>query len=476
MNCIKKFIKKNHVASSFIIYFIGTVLLQGINFITTPIFTRILSTNEYGITSIFNTWVAIFAVFIGCQVTGSIATARVHKSAEQLDNYMKSIMVLSLIGAAIISSLCILFRYRLTTLLQIDVKLIPHLLIQAYGTSCAILYSTYTIQTKKPKKNVIFSIIVTMCTVVLSLILILSFQQNKYLGKIYSGTFIYIFVIIYISKRFIYNQKTKIDLLDWKYCLVLGAPLIIHLLSNIVIGQSDRVFIKNMLGNEKAAIYSVSYSIGSLGMIFADVCNNVWAPWYLDNTKANNSKNINNVAQKYVILVSGGFALVMLMAPEVIRIMAPKEYLKGVNSLLIIIVSVFFQYLYRFPLAYEQYRKNMKWVAFCTVTSALINMGLNYVLINLVGMFGAALATLISYIILFAMHEFVARKIIKGFNINVLAYVPGIVICLIFLPISYFALNYWYIRYSIILVIIIMAVFIMLYIIKHKKDSTINYM
>jgi O-antigen/teichoic acid export membrane protein len=419
---IRNFTQKNYVASSFVIYLIATIFLKGISFITTPIFTRIFSTSDYGLVSIFQTWVSFFSVFVGLQVSGSIATARVHKKSGNFDEYMKNITLLSLIGALIISSLGIIAKDPLSKLLNIEVSLIPHLFVQSYGMACATLYSTFTIQTKKPKQNALFSIIVSLSIVVLSLVLVLSSSQYNYLGKIYAGTIIYIFVIIFVFKRFVHVGKTKEKISDWKYAIALSAPLIIHLLSNIVVGQSDRIVLAKLIDNEATAIYSVAYIIGTLGMMVAEVSNKVWSPWYLDNTKASNNQQINIAAKKYIIAMSLAFVGVMLIAPEIIKIMAPKEYWSGISSLIIITASVFFQFLYRFPLAYEQYSRNLRWVAFSTVTSALINIGLNYLLIEIMGMVGAAVATFISYVILFAMHEFAARKIIRGYNINFSSY------------------------------------------------------
>ncbi len=466
MELIRNYLSKNKLASAFIIYLIGTVLLKGIGFITTPIFTRMLSTSGYGIVSVFRTWVTFFAVFIGLQVSGSIAIARIHKKAEQFDSYMKSIVVLSLVTATIISIVGYLFKYRLHLLLEIDEDLIPHLLVQAYGAACATLYVVYTIQTKQPKRNVIFSAIFTITTVVLSILLILNFKEDKYLGRIYGSTIIYITVIFFVLYEFVFKQKTRVFFSDWKYSIALGAPLIIHLLSNIIIGQSDRLFLKDLIGYEAAAIYSVAYTIGTIGMMIAEVGNNVWSPWYLDNTKASNGKEINDAAKKYVLALSGVFIIVMLVSPEIIKIMAPKEYWIGINSLIIITAGVYFQFLYRFPLAYEQFSRNLKWVAVCTISSALINMLLNYILIDLIGMIGAAIATFISYAILFGMHETVARKIIKGYNISMTTYLPGIVVCMIFAVIAYLTIDYWYLRYAI---LILMASSILILYLKKNK-------
>jgi len=471
MKYINKILNNQKFASSFIIYLVATLLLKGIGFITTPIFTRILSPSEYGIVTIFNTWVLFFAVFIGFQVSGSIATARIHKPPHLFDSYLKSITILSLLGAIIIAGICFLLKKELSSLLQIDVELIPHLLVQAYGLSCATFYSNYTIQMKQPKNNAMFSIIIAIIIVSLSLALIMRLQHDKYLGKIYSGTIVYFFVIIFVLKRFIFGQKSKLKLSDWKYSFALGAPLIIHLLANIIIGQSDRIFLKQYLGNESAAIYSVAYSVGTLGMLLVGVCTNIWSPWYLDNTKAGNHNNVNDVTKKYTIIISAAFVILMLIAPDILKIMAPKEYWSGVNCLIIIVVGVFFQFLYRFPLGYEQYSINLRWVAFCTITAALSNIVLNYFLISLMGMVGAAIATLISYIVLFSLHEIVARKIIKGYNIELTSYLLSIIGCLLFAIISYFLIDFWYIRYSILLLLIFLSIY---YIIKNKDILKYN--
>ncbi|MGO1759931.1 MAG: lipopolysaccharide biosynthesis protein [Mammaliicoccus vitulinus] len=456
MKLLRNYAKKNYLASSFLIYLIGTFFLKGISIFTTPVFTRVLSVEGFGIASIFRVWVNFFAVFIGLQVSGSIATARIHLEAKHFEGYMRNITLLSLVGAVTIGVIGFLFRFALSSIIQVDVKLLPHLFLQAYGVACASLYSTYTIQVKKPKQNVVFSIVISVINIVLSLTFVLSFSHEKFLGKIYGPTFIYVLVIIFVLNKFTIGKKSVVNsgtsLSDWKYALLLSTPLIIHLLSNIVVGQSDRIFLAKLLNEEAAAIYSVAYSVGTLGMMVAEVSNKVWSPWYLDNTKVSNHKIINRVVQKYILLMSFVFVGVMLIAPEIIMIMAPKEYSSGVSSLIIITASVFFQFLYRFPLAYEQYSRNLRWVAFSTVTSALINIGLNYTLINALGLIGAALATFISYVILFTMHEFAARIVISDYNIKFKSYIGGITTCIIFGVIAYFTIDYWMIRYGIILI------------------------
>jgi len=441
--------KLQHSMKALLTYSLSTFLLKGIGFLTTPLFTRLLSIGEYGNYSIFTTWVSLFSVFIGLQVSASIPTARIYRENNNFDLYLRNISVLSLISAVCISLLCILFRNTLTSLLKISQGLVWQLVIQAFGVSCVTFYSTYTIQTKQAKKNGMFSVLVTLSITLLGLLFVLKAKENKDTARIFATTLSYIVIIPFVLKKFKTFDKKKINYDDWKFCLSLSIPLIMHLLSNIIIGQSSRIFLKALINEDKAAIYTVAATVASITIIVADVCNNVWSPWYLENTKYENNEKINEIAIKYMNIIALIFSLLIIISPEIFAIMAPPEYKIGNRSVLILTAGNFFVFLYRFPLGFEQYSKNMKWVAVCTIISALANMGLNYFLINSIGFEGASIASLISYIILFGLHEVVARKIIKNYNIRFRDYINAIIICGIFFFLSYIFLDYQIIRFVI---------------------------
>lgn len=425
------FLVKNNLLRALSIYFLGTFLLKGISVFTTPIFTRVLTLEGFGIFTIYQTWVSIFAVFIGLQMSGSIGTARVHLGEHNFFSYLRSILALSFISFVIFTILFVLFEHQILELLQLELRHLPYLIIQSFGTACATFYLIYTIQTKQPNKHFRFSVLNVTFTIALSLLLVLLFEQDKYMGRIIGGASVGLVIIIFVYKELYFKIKSKINIDHWKFGLPLSLPLIVHLLANLIIGQSDRVIINKYLGLEQAAIYSVAYSIGSLGLMIAEATNNVWAPWYLDNTHLKNVNKVNQMSKLYILAISIIFSVFLLFSPEILLVMAPSSYSTGSISIIIVTFGVFFLYLYRFPLAYEQYAKNLKWVALCTVSSGLINIGLNFLLIPKYGIDGAAYATFISYVILFFLHEFVARKIVKNFNIEFKNYITGVGIVLI---------------------------------------------
>ncbi|MDI6452385.1 lipopolysaccharide biosynthesis protein [Peloplasma aerotolerans] len=450
------------------IYFIGALLLNGLSFLTTPIYTRILPIDDFGVVTIFRTWVMFFSTFIGLQVVGSIATARVHKSEKDFEVYMKNITMLSLFGFLILSLIVILFKFQIGKILNLDSTLVFHLLIQSYGTACVNLFTVYTIQTRKPKQNVIFSILFAFFSTLISIMIILSLSNDMYMGKIYGYTIAYTIIIIFVLFRFLLITG-KFRISDWKYSLLLGTPLILHLMSNILISQSDRIFLERIIGQTAVAIYSVSYTIATIGLILSEITNKIWSPWYLDQTKAGETKKINSVSLLYVKLISIIFISLSLVSNEILVLMAPIEYQSGISSLLIIVFAIFFQFLYRFPLGFEQYCKNMKWVALNTLIATGVNISINFILISRIGILGAAISTLVSYIILFLLHEFVARNIIKGYNIEFRNYIFGIFGVGSIAILSYIFINLWPVRYFCLVLIWCISIY---HFLKNKKNSS----
>ena len=64
---------------------LGPVILNGINFFTIPIFTRLLGAANFGVVSVYTTWMQVLTIVMGVQTGGTIATARVHISEYEHD-------------------------------------------------------------------------------------------------------------------------------------------------------------------------------------------------------------------------------------------------------------------------------------------------------------------------------------------------------------------------------------------------------
>lgn len=423
MNSIKKF--KISFLSSSIIYVFGSFLTSGLAFITTPIFTRLLTPEDYGITSVFATWVSVFTIFIGIQSASTIATAHIHFKKDEFNQYLSSILFLSTISFGIISIICLIFKYQIANLLNLSIGLLVILILQSFLGYVQQFYNTYLIQTKKPLQSLILSVSYSFSTIGLSLLLIFNMDTDRYCGKILGNAIIACLFGLCLYFVIMVKGKQLISLKHWKYCLPLALPIILHLLSGLVLGQSDRVMLQSMAGNYEAGIYSFAYTIASVLSLLWSSTNNAWVPWYYENTKAKNTKSINQLAKKYILLFSIGTCAIMLMTPEVMKILGPQEYWSAGRVIAMVVFGIYFNFLYSFPTNYEFYTQNTRWIAVGSICAAAVNVGLNLLLIPKFGGMGAAVATLISYFALFVFHNIIAARLGR-FNISKRLYLYGI--------------------------------------------------
>ena len=94
------------------------------------------------------------------------------------------------------------------------------------------------------------------------------------------------------------------------------------------------------------------------------------------------------------------------------HLFARQDFWGSTRLIPLFIASHYLNFLCTFPINYEYYHKKVKMVAFATISSSLINIGLNYLLILRIGMPGAALATVVSHSIQFAIHYVYTRYIL----------------------------------------------------------------
>lgn len=437
----KNALTSNYLIGASSIYVLSSFLLKGVNFITTPIFTRIMSPEEYGNVSSAVMLTSFLAIFICCQVSSSIYTAKVDYDKDGFNEFAYHLSVFSIISAVVIGFIVYLLGEYITTFVALDGVLIVPIIFAAVGTSFITLYSSFLVAQKKPKNKAIFSIVVSVSTVLVSLITVLSVQSHKDYARIISISFVHFIatVVIFLllrsgrSPSFQTEQFKK----NVKYALVISFPLILHLLANLINSQADRLFIIRMMSNKDLALYSVSYSLGMVFLAFIDAFMMAWTPWYYEKTKKNEPEKVHKACKVMFLLLALLFSLIMLLSPELLAIVAPASYSSAQTCVVAIAFGVFFQSLYKFPSCYEVYKKNTKYVAMCTIISGVLNIGLNFILIPTFGIFGAALATAISYIVLFVLHDIAARYLIGDYNIKRKVFIYPIVIVLLSAVVGY---------------------------------------
>ena len=445
---------QSRLVKSGIWFTVGTFFVQGISFLTMPIFTRMLGTTGFGIVNVYTTWLSVFTTLITLGLLATVNNAKVDFK-ERYDEFASSILFLATLLAVFWFIISFIFRKQLGYITGLNSILVMCLIMQSFfgfivDFSNAKLNAEY-----KYKKYLLISISNAILNTILAIILIYSFKTDKYYGRIGSlliVALLYGTVLYVIAMR---KGKKLIDFKYWKYAIVLSIPAIVHLLSGVILQSVDTVMIDKMIGHSAAGIYSFAYKIGMIMYIVWLACNKAWVPWFYDNMKEKNYDDIRLKIKYYIAIFSiMGFVLIFI-SPEIGKIMGTKDFYQGLDYVPLIMVGYYFQFLYSIPANLEFYTKNTKLLSLGTLIAASTNVVLNYIFIPKYGAVAATWTTIIAYGILFLYHYFISLRV---FDVRLYTFKPfayGIISIVLSSVIFFVVKNNLILRYGILIVTLV---------------------
>ena len=125
---------KNKLLSASLAYTIGNLWIQGLSFITLPIYTRVMTQEDYGNYNLYTSWVSIFTIFIGLQISGSFSIAKI-KYEQDFVNYIRTSTSVATIFFVLFSIVSLIFHDFLENLLGFSIGILIFILLQGYSNT-----------------------------------------------------------------------------------------------------------------------------------------------------------------------------------------------------------------------------------------------------------------------------------------------------------------------------------------------------
>ncbi|PRY82459.1 O-antigen/teichoic acid export membrane protein [Alkalibacterium olivapovliticus] len=403
-------VKKDNYLKAGSLYLIGSIFNKGMVFLTIPIFTRILTIHEYGVINTYLSWVTIFVSILGLSLDKGVMIG-FSEYEEDIDDFMSTITIITLLNSVLISFLIIAVFYYSNINIGFSLMILVIALFQASSTAVLRNYDIYLKFRYEYIKKSALEILPNLLTLVSAILIIVYFLNNeKHLGKIIPhSSFTVIFSILVLNQ--IFKKSKAFNKTHAKIALSVSIPFIFHGMSMTLLNQSDRIMITSLVNASETGIYSLIYNFSMAGTVIFLSLNNVWLPWFTKNMKDRAIDNINEKAAVFLLLMTLPTVGLILTAPELLRIIAPEEYWGADVSIPLIILSSYLIFIYSLYINIEHIHKKSKSVAVNTIVATVINIGLNYYIIQLYGYHGAAATTFVSYLILFYLHYRGARKL-----------------------------------------------------------------
>ena len=287
------------------------------------------------------------------------------------------------------------------------------------------------------------------------------------------GVALIIWFSIFIKGRCFYSPKY------WKFSLQLSLPLIGYSIASQILNVSDRLMISKMVGNSAVGVYSTLYTVSSLSLMVWTAINASFEPYLYQNMENPKSK-IKKLSMSMLGMYSLVAILLVYLAPEIVRILATKEYYKGIYIMPPIAGGVYFIAVSNLYSDILVYLKKTKMVMISSAIAAALNVVLNYIMINAYGYMAAAYTTLISYIVMALLLSIWANREFKKYITEIdFVYDNKLisVISILTLVISLFAIliyNYAIVRYAIAMCVFVATALYGVYYLKGNENLKKN--
>jgi len=405
------------------IYGISTVVGRFFGFLLVPFYTNIFSTYEFGVFSNVYAYIAFLNIIY---IYGMDAAFLKYSSVTEESN-KKNVFSTSYIfvtGTTLIFSLIIFLAKGnlsdgMSIPLQYSYLLNYVILILIFDTLALVPFANLRLQ-RKAKKFAIIKTLNILINLSLNIYLILFLDYDIeaiFISNAVASFFSFAALIPEIIKYFL----PKIDYELLKRMLKFGIPYLPASMAATIVQVIDRPILVRILGESALGIYQANYKLGIFMMLFVSMFHYAWQPFFLNNAQDANAKKLfSKILTLYLIVSSLILVFLSLFISDIAgfevmngRTIIGKEYLSGLYIVPVILLAYVFHGMYVNFQAGIYIEEKTKYFPIVTGAGALLNIITNILLIPVIGIMGAAIATLVSYFVMAAGLFITAQKFYK---------------------------------------------------------------
>lgn len=389
--------REKQLVKNTVIITIGKISTQLITFLLLPLYTYILSTEEYGIVDLFNTLVNLCLPIVTFQIEQAIFRYLIEvrnqkdKQKEIVTTSFFSVMIQIIIYAIIYCIVSVFMNndYKYFLLTNVIACIMSSIMLQiARGLG-------------DNKRYAFGSFLIASLIIIFNVVFITVLRWGAY-GMLLANFISHLIGAIYlfiVEKTFtkISYKSFRIDVL--KKLLKYSIPLIPNAISWWILNASDRVIITYVINASATGILSLANKFSSVYMSIYNIFNIAWtesvALCINDKDSEEYISRISNIIFNLFASMALGIIAVM---PFVFNLFINEKFNESYNLIPILMIAVIFNMLIGLISVVYVAKKDTKAIAKTSFSTAIINIIVNLTTIKFIGVYAAVISTLVAYV------------------------------------------------------------------------------
>ncbi len=362
-------------------YTAAAVAERGVGFIFTPIFTRLLTAEEYGLYPLYTSFMGLFTVFITLELSGNLIYRGICKFREREGEFMRASLGIMSFSALLFGTAISISGRQMSALTGLSVSVLSFLAIQVYLNGIVNLYTARERYYYRYKSAILPNLLISVISSVLAFVITRFFGVGAP-GRIYAYLVITAIIAIPLCASVMAGGIVfSKDVL--RFIIKEAIPLLPHFIATGISVQAGRAIVGVFRGESELAVYSVVFSMGVVISLISGGITSSLTPWIsrkLSHGAAHSTaelNNINSLIQRVTAPLCIAVLIFLCFSREALLVLAPIEYQAGLGALFPIAISVLLTFVATVQTAVMLYYGATVAVSAASVATALLNLSLN---------------------------------------------------------------------------------------------------
>lgn len=416
------FDKLKELSKDTAVYGISTMVGRFLNFILVPFYTNIFSPEDYGIVLLVYSYIAVLnIIFIYGMDAAFLKYAAFKDIGDDKDNFSTpyiSVFLTSLVFSGIIILLTKSITLWIGIPEEFKVIIILASAIIFVDANAVIPFLKLRLE-RKAKQFATIKVLNILLNILLNVILIVGLKwgiEAIFISNLTASFLSLILVSPTIQKYF----RLSFHLQLFKRLLKFGLPYLPAGIAVMLVQVVDVPILERLTNLETVGIYKANYKLGIFMMLFVNMFQYAWQPFFLQNAKEENAKQMFSKVMTYFSIV--GFTLLILLSlfiEDIVKInfggfsIIGSQYWSGLDIVPIILLGYLFNGLYVVFSAGIYIEEKSIYAPIVAGAGAVTNIAANILLIPYFNITGAAFATLLSYAVMALGYFLVTQNFYK---------------------------------------------------------------
>lgn len=418
----------NQIIKKFFIFSFGSIMLRGISIALMPFTLNILNPSDYGLLSLFTSFNNIFIAILGLGLRQVFYLEYFHCNEEQRKSMTNNILSIYILIALPVTLIFFCMHSILNRALfgnTANAFLIALSLVYCFLFFFVELFYQHLQYESKALELTLLQTAIALITVILNIFFLYWMHlaiQGVLLANACAGVIACsIAGYYYIKTHYAISFNMKQSIQHMARYLHLGIPFIPGILFAWILSSGDKWVLAHYGTLHDVGIYAIADAFSQLFyVVILYPLAGSYLPW-LFKQFANDASAIAIVEQqnkkimyRSMLGVACAISLAYVLGKPILYWILPIKYHESILYIwLILMGNVFWMGTY-FASALIQYHKKSYFLAGAICVPALLNIGLNILLIPVLGIYGCSLATLIAYTAYFGLILGYNRHLLNG--------------------------------------------------------------